>query len=128
MTTETISTGAFDQLIGNKLCAVTFIWDYYQLLIGTDGLSIYSHPKVRLAEKWIEHTESGFRDALCERIGTEVTVVSDNAEGLLIDLDDDTSIAISFLPIDRIGDGPESLVASNPQGNLLVVGDSEPSA
>jgi hypothetical protein len=128
MNKEQISTEAFKQLIGNKLCAVTFIWDYYQLLIGLDGLSIYSHPRIRLGEKWIKHTEGSYRDALCERIGIEVVAVSDDDDGMLIEFKDETGIAISFLAADRIGDGPESLVASNHQGNLLVVGDSEPNA
>lgn len=125
MNNQQNSSEAFDQLVGLKLCAVTYIWDYYQLLIGTEELTVYSHPKVRLDRRWIEHSESGYRDALCERIGAEVLAVSDDDAGMRMEFSDGTTVAISFRPEDRVSGGPESLIWSNPQGALLVVGDSE---
>ena len=121
------STGAFDQLIGSELCSVTFIWDYYQLLIGADSLSIYSHPKVKVSGKWVVNTDSEYRNVLCGRIGVKVLAIYDDDQQLSLMFEDETEFAISFLPEDRVGGGPESLVFSDSHGSLLVVGDSQPS-
>ena len=115
---------AFEFLEGQPLCAVTFIWDYYQVLIGTDGLSIYSHPQVDMDGRRISQVDSGYRDVLCSLIGHKVRkAVSDDTE-LVISFDNEVRMIISFRSGDRIGGGPESLVAGNAQGNILVVGDS----
>lgn len=114
---------AFAFLVGLKLCAVTFIWDYYQLLIGTEGLSIYSHPKVQFPHRVLGFGDIGYRDAMCERIGAEVVNAQDTDSQLTIEFNDGTRFLISFRPEDRVGAGPESLVAQN---GMLVVGDSTP--
>jgi len=116
---------AFGFLIGLKLCAVTFIWDYYQLLIGTEGLSIYSRPKIQFLHRMLHFGDAGYRDALCERIGAEVVNARDTNEELTIEFSDGTHFVISFRQEDRVGGGPESLVAQN---GMLVVGDSVPSS
>ncbi len=118
------SGGAFEFLVGLKLCAVTFILDYYQVLIGTEGLSIHSHPIVQLGEITLVHGDSGYRDALCDRIGSDVVNATDTENELTIDFSDGARFIVSFLAEDRVGGGPESLVA---QDGMLVVGDSEPS-
>lgn len=114
---------AFAFLSGLKLAAVTFIWDYYQLLIGTEGLSVYSHPEVQFHHRILRYSDPGYRDALCERIGAEVVNVRDTDTELTIEFNDGTRFLISFRAEDRIGGGPESLVAQN---GMLVVGDSVP--
>jgi hypothetical protein len=116
-------TDAFAFLVGLKLSAVTFVWEYYQLLIGTEGLSIYSHPKVQFHHRTLGFGDAGYRDALCERIGAEVINAIDTDAELAIDFSDGTRFLISLLPEDRVGGGPESLVAQN---GMLVVGDSIP--
>ena len=116
---------AFAFLVGLKLAAVTFIWDYYQLLIGTEGLSVYSHPSVQFHHRTLKFGDVGYRDALCERIGSEVVNVGESATELTIEFGDGTRFLISFRAEDRIGDGPESLVARD---GMLVVGDSAPNS
>jgi hypothetical protein len=120
---KSADTDAFGFLVGLKLCAVTFILDYYQLLIGTEGLSIYSHPKVQFPHRVLRFGDAGYRDALCERIGAEVVNARDTHAELTIEFNDGTRFVISFRPEDRVGGGPESLVAQN---GMLVVGDSIP--
>ena len=111
----------FAFLVELKLAAVTFIWDYYQLLIGTEGLSIYSHPLVQFHHRVLKFGDVGYRDALCERIGAAVVNAQSTEQELTIEFDDGTRFLISFRAEDRIGGGPESLVAQN---GMLVVGDS----
>jgi hypothetical protein len=115
----------FAFLIGLKLVAVTFIWDYYELLIGTEGLAIYSHPVVQFHHRNLRYGDPGYRDALCERIGAQVVTVQETDTDLTIAFNDQTRFLISFRAEDRIGGGPESLIAQN---GMLVVGDSIPDA
>jgi|SRR5215471_5952526 len=117
--------GAFDHLVGQRVAAVTFIWEYYQLLIGTETLTIYAHPQIVVANQTIAHGDPGYRDTLCERIGAEAIETVDTDEQLAIALSDGSRILVSFRPEDRVSGGPESLVATNPKGRLMVVGDSE---
>ena len=124
MQTRNEKYGAFDHLIGEKLSAVTFVWEYYQLQIGTTTLSIYSHPEVHVGHKRFAHGAQGYRDALCERIGSEVADVIDTDQELIINLKGDAKLLVSLLPKDRVAGGPESVVATNPQGNMIVIGDS----
>lgn len=114
--------GAFQYLVGLPLSAVTFIGDYYQLLFGSEVLSIYSHPVVQTSNKRsFRFSDQGYRDSLCEGIGRKVVDAGDTANELTIQFDDGVRISVSLRAEDRIGGGPESIVA---QGGMLVVGDS----
>ena len=123
MSTE--NSGAFDHLIGCKLSAVTFIWDYYQFIIGIDVLSVYAHPDVILNGKSVNHIDDGYKNALCMPIGHEVSNISDSDENLLVKFKSGIEFLISLKGSDRISGGPESLVLSAPDGISIVVGDIE---
>jgi hypothetical protein len=116
--------GAFDHLIGEKLAAVTFVWEYYQLLIGTTTLTMYAAPTVQLGSAVFSQHTPGFRDALCQRVGAEVRDVIDTDQELSLELSDGGSVNVSLRPRDRVGGGSESLVATGPDGQITVIGDS----
>jgi hypothetical protein len=126
-----VSTGedAFAFLEGKTLSAVTFIWNYYQFLIGTETLSVYSDPIVLIGPTRIALNNPGYRDALCDMIGKQaVRAVSDD-DHLELRFNNGNAIYVSFRPEHRVArELQESLVATNPEGSVIVIGDSEPSA
>jgi hypothetical protein len=115
----------FAFLRGKTLAAVTFVWNYYQLLIDTETLSIYSDPVVAHLDKVHRRSDAGYRDAICGRIGAKVVRVSSDDDHLELVFSDGATLGISFKPEDRVArELQESLVVTNPQGNIMVVGDS----
>lgn len=122
MNTHT-STGTFDPLLGGKLASVTFIWNYYQVVIGVAGLSFFSDPAVLQGNRWLRHEDTGFRDALCSLIGQAVVDVHDNEDGMTIFFANSHRIHVSFRSEDRIGGAPEALDMSVDGVPLVVVGD-----
>lgn len=125
MKTEMGSSGIFDHLIGSSLCAITFIWNYFQFLIGTETISVYSAPIVHAHGKTFSYLDAEYRNALCAEIGKRVIGICDDQAGMTLKFDGGVEFSISFLPEDRIVTGAESLVMSNSQGEIVVVGDSE---
>lgn len=116
----------FAFLTGKTLAAVTFVWNYYQLLIDTETLSIYSDPLVFHLDKVHKRSDPGHRDAICGRIGAKVVRVSSDDDYLELEFSDGARFSISFKPEDRVArELQESLVVTNPQGNIMVVGDSD---
>lgn len=117
---------AFAFLVGKNVAAVTFVWNYYQLLIDTETLSIYSNPVVSHRGKVSKRGDPGYRDALCARIGTRVVRGASDDHHLEIEFSDGAMFHISFKPQDRVApELQESLVVTNPNGSILSVGDSE---
>lgn len=127
---ETDDAGdAFAFLVGKKVAAVSFVWNYYQLLIDTETLSIYSNPVVNYRGKVSKSGDPGYRDALCDRIGTRVAREASDDHHLELEFSDGAILHISFKPKDRVApELQESLVVTNPNGNILSVGDSEHTA
>lgn len=117
---------AFATLIGQDFAAVTFIWNYYQFLIGIDTLSIYCNPLVSFRGKTHRKGDPEYRDALCARIGSTVAYVLSDEGHLEFTLSDGSVIYISFSPEERVDPAlQESLVLTNPNGNIISVGDSK---
>jgi len=117
---------AFAFLVGKNVAAVTFIWNYYQLLIDTETLSIYSNPVVSHRGKISKSGDPGYRDALCARIGTRVVRDASDDHHLELEFSDGATLHISFKSEDRVAPAlQESLVVTNPNGSILSVGDSE---
>ena len=84
----TRGAGVFTRLIGQPLCAVTFIWDYYQALIGNETLSIFTHPKVTVGDRIMLVGMPGYRDALCGRIGKRTVGFDRRREQVSLRFDD----------------------------------------
>lgn len=116
---------AFQFLVGQPVCAVTFIWDYYQLVIGTYIVSIYAHPVLLVdGDKW-HKDKPGYADRLRDLIGKNVLQTQNDEDSLSLWTDDDVQITISFRSEDRVSKGPESLTVSDANGfTFLVEGDS----
>ena len=120
------SSAEFSFATDQPLCAVTFIWDYYQLLIGTFMFSIYSHPRVQKGGEVLGKDDARFRDSLCAQIGSNVVNTSYSKDELILCFSNDVRIIISLRKADRVGDGPESLEVSDSTGSFIVEGDSSP--
>jgi hypothetical protein len=122
-----IDPNAFEFLTGKVLTAVTFVWNYYQLLLDTDTLSIYTNPAVIYEGKVSTLSNPGYRDALCARIGARVIRAINKRAGLSLEFSDGSSFEISLEAADRVTpELQESLLVMNPNGTILSVGDSEP--
>ena len=109
-------------LVGAKLSSVTFVMDYVQL--GFDGprLTAYVGPRVTIKGKAFAWGEPGFRDALCDRIGTivrQAELVENDA--IRIVFGDGEVISISLKPEDAVGPEAAELTASMGASELVVV-------
>lgn len=119
----TRGAGVFTRLIGQPLCAVTFIWDYYQALIGNETLSIFTHPKVTVGDRIMLVGMPGYRDALCGRIGKRTVGFDRRREQVSLRFDDGSLITLSFRPADRIGGSREVLECRGVDGAVFVIGN-----
>jgi hypothetical protein len=100
----------FNILAGGQLSAITFVMDYIQFDFVTAKLTAYTLPAVTAAGRTWTHVDSGWRDALCERIGATVRSVICSEAALSVKFGDDSEIAISVRDADYVG--PEAFVLS----------------
>jgi hypothetical protein len=110
---------AFNQLVGSRLSAVTFVMDYVQCDFDAAKLTAYTVPTVREEGHTWSPTDSGWRDALCRRIGVVVRRVGRSNEELSIDFEDNSEIAVSLRDGDYVG--PEAFMLSS-NNHPFVVG------
>ena len=79
----------FASLRGRRLSSVEFVVnDYVQLRFDGPTLNAYAHPVVSVQGHDFGWGESGYRDALCDRVLARVTAAWASAEGIVIDMDD----------------------------------------
>jgi hypothetical protein len=106
---NSMKANALDVLAGQELNAVVFIKDYVQLQFDDSGLTAVTNPAVTTGVNVYGFGSSGYRDALCERIGRTVTKAHlAEEEEIRIDFDDGTAICISLKPEHYIG--PEAAI------------------
>jgi hypothetical protein len=90
------------QIEGRCLSSVEFVQDYVQLRFDGPTLSAITRPTVKLGDIQLEWGTPKYRDALCERIGRVVRLVTVNENrGIFLGFDDGSSISISLNPEDR---------------------------
>jgi hypothetical protein len=105
----------FVSLLGERLSSVEFVLnDYVQLRFDGPTLNAYSHPVVTVAGRTFRWGEIGYRDALCERILAVVRAAWAAPEEIVIQLGDDSTIAVS----NRVEEvmGAEAAELSTPNG------------
>jgi hypothetical protein len=84
-----VAEAAFNNLVGRRLIAITFIMDYVQCDLGAANLTAYTVPMVRAEGRARSPTDPGWRDALCGRIGAVVRRVCSD-EQLSIEFKDNS--------------------------------------
>jgi hypothetical protein len=103
------------RLIGLELSSVPFVRDYVQS--GFDGpiLNAVTMPTIRVGKRHFRAGEAGYRDALCDRIGSIVmNVPMQEGEALRISFNDKSEISISRRAEDYTG--PETFTFRDNQG------------
>lgn len=94
----------FASLLGERLSSVEFVLnDYVQLRFDGPTFNAYSHPVVTVAGRTFRWGETGYRDALCERILAVVRAAWAAPEEIVIQLGEDSTIAVSNRVEDVMG-------------------------
>jgi hypothetical protein len=84
---------------GEQLSSVEFVQDYVQLRFDGPCLTAITRPTVKLGALQLEWGTTGYRDALCERIGNVVDSVSvKEKDGIHIKFRDGAIVSISLRP------------------------------
>jgi hypothetical protein len=109
---------AFAAIVGSRLSSVTFLMDYVQCDFDGATLTAYTLPTVSVGGRSWSRREVGWRDALCERIGSVVHGVVCSDDHLTIDFDDNSRIAVSLRDNDYVG--PEAFILSSPNHPIVV--------
>lgn len=106
----------------NELVAVTFIFDYVQLMFNPSEtiISIYSKCYVSLDGQRCTLGDKGFADLLVSLIHCRVAQIDDaSSQAYSIVFDSGATIAISLLPEDQ--KGPEAAEIAVPNKPIVVV-------
>ncbi len=107
------------EIVNEFLSSVEFVMDYVQLRFFSSTLSAFTSPEVREGPSVLRTGDSGYRDAICRRIGVVVREVEVREEQeLVISFNDDSSFHVSLRAEDRIG--PESSTFSSASGGFWV--------
>ncbi len=110
---------AFEIIVGEKLSAVTFVLDYWQLQFEGPMINVMSRIEVHNDGATVRDSDFGFRDRLCGQIGKIVTNAELSADELTIRFEDRSTIAISIRDEDY--HGPEALLLTDAARKLFVV-------
>ena len=113
-----VAEAAFNNLVGSRLSAITFVMDYVQCDFDAAKLTAYTVPTVKADGRTWSPTDSGWRDALCGRIGVVVRRVVRSDEQLSIDFEDNSEMAVSLRDCDYVG--PEAFMLSSDNHPIVV--------
>jgi hypothetical protein len=110
---------ALDILIGRELSSVEFVRDYIQLHFDGPSLTMVTNPVIYTADFSYNWDMPGYRDALCDRIGTVVSkafVVE--GEEFRLEFDDSSCVVVSLREDDYVG--AEAILLHNGPNELWV--------
>lgn len=109
-----------NELIGEKLSAVTFVQDYLQLWFDGPGLNVMNPITVLAENRQIASWEKGFRDLLCGQIAKTISsVVWNEGEGFELTFSDESILSVSLKPDDY--SGPEAVYGHGFTGGVTIV-------
>jgi hypothetical protein len=98
-----------DAIVGEQLSSVEFIQDYVQFHFDGPHIIAFVWPVVESGGEVLRFGETGYRDALCDRIGRKVRMASiSEGDTATIEFDDGATIRISLKPEDH--KGPEAIL------------------
>jgi hypothetical protein len=93
-----------ERIVGASLSSVTFVTNYVELDFNGPIVSAYTSPAIQVGATVLSTEDSGYRDALCGRIGAQVVAAyAEQDNRLQIDFSDKSSIVISLKPEDLVG-------------------------
>jgi hypothetical protein len=99
----------YDCIVGEKLSAITFVMDYWQLQFDGPGINALTRVVVSANRNTSRDGDDQFRNLICGRIGKVVTGVTlIKSEAFTIAFEDSSSISISLKAEDYVG--PEAVV------------------
>ena len=99
----------FEIIVGEKLSAITFVLDYWQLQFDGSSINALTSLEVRADGHTLCNTDDQFRKLICSQIGKTVRSVTLVAhEAFTVGFEDQSSISISLKEDDYRG--PEALV------------------
>jgi hypothetical protein len=88
-------------LIGERVSAVCFVWDYVEIRFDGTILRSLSNPIVRVRGELFRYPDSGSRDALCQLVGATVRGLTiDEGRALELSTDNDCNLTIPLASAD----------------------------
>ena len=99
----------YNCIVGEKLSAITFVMDYWQLQFDGPTINALTQVKVSADGSVLRDGDDQFRNLICGQIGKIVAEVAiANSESFAITFEDRSSISISLKAEDFVG--PEAIV------------------
>ncbi|MBV8696752.1 hypothetical protein [Bradyrhizobium sp.] len=112
----------FDGIVGEKLSAITFVLNYWQLQFDGSTINALTRMEVISNRKALRDGEDQFRNLICEQIGKIVVDVTPaKSEAFVIAFEDGSSISISLRAEDYVG--PEALVFYGSDRTIVIRDD-----
>ncbi len=109
---------AIGKLTGRMLSSVEFVQDYLQLRFDGPCLTAYTRPVVNLGPDHIDWGGAGYRDLLCEQIGSTVVDALANEVEVLIRFESGVVVSVSLRDRDYLG--PEAIQFTGEDGVAWV--------
>lgn len=109
-----------ETLVGQTLSSVEFVQDYVQLRFDGPTLTAYTQPSVTHAGVTLRWNGQGYRDALCNQIGSHVAAVALGKDSLLV-LEFDNQAAVSVSLKDEDYRGAEAVMFRSGGGDTFVI-------
>jgi hypothetical protein len=106
------------QLKGRVLSSVEFVQAYVQLRFDGPCLTAYTHPVVDLATDRFEWGVPGYRDRLCEQIGSTVVDAWANEVEISVGFESGAAVSVSLRDEDYLG--PEAIQFTSEDGAVWV--------
>jgi hypothetical protein len=107
-------------LVGRALSSVEFVQDYIQFRFDGPCVSTYTLPSVESPDhQRLQSGERGYRDALCDRIGSEVKAAGLQDQEVFVLFSDGMALRVSLCEADY--QGPEALQYILDSENIWVV-------
>lgn len=106
------------QLKGRVLSSVEFVQDYLQLRFDGPCLTAYTHPVVDVATERLSWGVLGYRDRLCDQIGSTVVDAWANEAEVSVGFESGAVISVSLRDEDY--NGPEALQFTGEDGTVWV--------
>ncbi len=110
----------FESLIGEKLSAITFVLDYWQLQFDGPSISAFTRLEVSVGGSVLRDGDDQFRNVICGQIGKIVLQVAlVQPEAFTVLFEDQSSISVSLKWQDYRG--PEAMIFHAPDPSKIVV-------
>jgi len=112
----------YDCIVGEKLSAITFVMDYWQLQFDGPTINALTRVQVSADGTFLRDGDDQFRNLICGQIGKIVAEVAlGKSDAFIIEFEDGSSISISLKAEDYVG--PEAIVFNGFDQTVVVRDD-----